>query len=330
MRLDVVVPTYNRSKLLRAAVQSLLRAPVPEGLEVRVIVVDNNSPDDTAEVVREIQATATLPVLYVLETRQGSSRARNAGIEAGDAELIGFIDDDEEIDGEWYRVIAREFADPKVQFIGGSCLGNWATPAPKWLPSAYPAAIGVIPPKPRAPLDDTFGGNLMSGNCVLRRAVFEQVGMYNPALGRSNKGLLSEEDAEFYGRIRKARISGMYVPDLVIYHYIAPERLTRRYYRRWVYWRGVSQSSLTRERPEPGPQLLGIPRYKFGRALRAFFAIPRYRLAKGGQPLAFEQELFLWELAGWVYGRWFVDIHKLYGDHEQTPSVAQKELPKAG
>lgn len=330
MRLDVVVPTYNRSHLLRSAVMSLLRAPVPEGLNVRIIVADNNSPDDTAAVVREIQTHARLPVMYVLETRQGSSRARNAGIQAGDAELIGFIDDDEEIDSEWYRVIAREFADPAVQFIGGACLGNWATPAPAWLPYAYPAAIGVIPPKPRAPLDDSFGGNLMSGNCVLRRTVFERVGMYHPALGRTNKGLLSHEDAEFYGRIRSARLHGMYVPDLLIYHYIPPERVTRRYYRRWVFWRAVSQGTLSRERREPVSHLLGIPRYKVGRAARALLAIPRCSLKKGAQAIAFEHELALWELAGCIYGRWFADLRKLYGEADGSAAVGQKELPKAG
>ncbi len=47
MRLDVLIPTYNRAGLLRRAVRSLLAAPVPEGLEVGLPVVDNNSLDET-------------------------------------------------------------------------------------------------------------------------------------------------------------------------------------------------------------------------------------------------------------------------------------------
>ncbi len=51
MQLDVVIPTYNRSSLLRKALGSLLNARIPPGLEVRIIAVDNNSTDDTKAVI---------------------------------------------------------------------------------------------------------------------------------------------------------------------------------------------------------------------------------------------------------------------------------------
>ncbi len=312
MKLDVVVPTYNRSRLLRAAVESLLRAPVPPGLEVRILVVDNNSPDDTAAVVKELQANASLPIQYVFEPRQGLSSARNAGIEAGTSEIVGFIDDDEQIDAIWYQVLAREFADPDTQFIGGPYLPNWAAPAPAWLPPGYHAVIGAIPPKPRARLDTKFAGNLMGGNCALRRTVFARVGMYSPALGRSSKGLLSDEDSEFFGRVRAAGLIGMYVPDFAIHHYIPRERLTRNYHRRWVYWRAVSQGAHARKIPEVVRHLWGVPRYRFASALRGLLSIPRHYLAKQSKGQAFAQELALWDFLGFVYGRYFVTLAKLY------------------
>src|SRR5579875_3725175 len=89
MTLDVVVPTYNRSELLRKTILSLLTATVPEGLEVSIVVVDNRSSDRTAEVVKELQSGAGLPLIYVLEHAQGSSAARNAGIAASKGQLIG-------------------------------------------------------------------------------------------------------------------------------------------------------------------------------------------------------------------------------------------------
>ena len=93
MKLDVVVPTYNRSDLLQRTLQSLIDAPVPLGLDVTVLVVDNNSKDNTAEVVRNFAANAALSIVYVKETKQGLSHARNGGIAAGTGDLIGFIDD---------------------------------------------------------------------------------------------------------------------------------------------------------------------------------------------------------------------------------------------
>ena len=238
MKLDVVVPTYNRSHLLQLTVASLLQAPVPEGLEVTVIVVDNNSKDDTKQVVEAIQATASRPVVYVKETEQGSSQSRNAGIRAGKGEIIGFIDDDEEIDEQWYAVVAREFADPATQLIGGPYLPNCSVPMPEWLPPGYNGVIGVVPPKPREAFSPSFPGNLQGGNAVLRRTVFERLGGYSLKLGRTDKGLQSEEDAEFYRRILDAGLLGYHVPDLIIYHYIPESRLTRSYHRSWCYWRG--------------------------------------------------------------------------------------------
>ena len=314
IKLDVVIPTFNRSHLLALALDSLLRAPVPTNLQVAIYVVDNNSKDDTPAVVEAKRRAAPLPIHYVLETRQGLSNARNAGIRAGEGEIVAFIDDDEEIDREWFRVLAREFAAPEVLFIGGPYLPNWVSAAPSWLPPGYPAVLGIIPPKPRAVIDDSFKGNLMGGNCALRRSVFDRVGSYDPHLGRSDKGLLSDEDAEFFGRVRQAGLRGVYVPDFAIHHYIAPERLTRQYYRRWVYWRAVSLGSRARQSPEPVPHLGSVPRYRIGRALRGFLDYPRLRWLKRSGGEAFSGVLAICELAGFFYGRHLARIESFYRD----------------
>ena len=314
MKLDVVVPTFNRRDLLRRTLESLSHATIPPGLVVTVLVVDNNSVDDTAAVVRDFAAHSAIPIRYLLETKQSSSHTRNAGVLAGDGELIGFVDDDEEIEPHWYEVVAREFADPTTQFIGGPYLPNWVTPQPDWLPPGYHAAIGAIPPKPRAVFDRSFPGNLMGGNAVIRRSVFERVGLYSTRLGRSGKGLLSEEDAEFLRRMYAAGISGMYVPDLTIRHYIDPKRLTRNYHRRWVYWRAVSQGVLARELQEPVTHLFGVPRHLFGSALRGLLTMPGQLLAKGSQGRAFASELAAWDLAGFLYGRHLFRAQTYYPD----------------
>src|SRR5690242_17661704 len=103
MQLDVVIPTYNRSALLKKAIDSLLGARVPAGLSVQIIAVDNNSTDDTKATINE--AAKQSRISYVFEKRQGRSPALNAGIAAATGDLIGFIDDDEEIDDSWYETI---------------------------------------------------------------------------------------------------------------------------------------------------------------------------------------------------------------------------------
>ncbi len=312
MKLDVVVPTYKRSHLLRRTIASLIGAPIPETLEVTIIIIDNNSEDDTEQVVLEIQAQTDRRLVYFRETNQGLSYARNAGIRAGTGDIIGFIDDDEEIHQDWYKVIAREFANETTQFIGGPYLPNWAAPAPSWLPPGYHAVIGVIPPRPRTPMGRGFPGMLMGGNAVIRRSIFAQVGMYSTQLGRSGKGLLSDEDSEFYQRLVAADIQGVCVPELMIYHHISADRLTRKYHRRWCYWRGVSQGYASRTSKEPVPYVVGIPRHRIGRAVRGLLSLPRHLASSNGAGQAVADELALWDLLGYIHGKHFIRIERYY------------------
>src|SRR6476660_619761 len=111
MRLDVIIPTYNRHTLLDKTLSSLRRASMPSGLDVRVTVVDNNSNDRTTEVVERWKADVEGGLDYLFEPQQGRSSALNAGIRSTHGDLVGMIDDDEEIDAGWYARLNAAFTD---------------------------------------------------------------------------------------------------------------------------------------------------------------------------------------------------------------------------
>jgi hypothetical protein len=185
---------------------------------------------------------------------------------------------------------------------------------PAWLPPGYNGVIGVHPLRPRAQFGAGFTGNLNSGNAVLRRAVFNQVGLYDVRLGRSGTGLLSEEDAELYRRISAAGLRGFHVPDLIIYHHIPAARLTKRYHRSWCYWRGVSHGIADRDHKEAAAYLFGIPRYRIRQALAGLVSLPRNLSPNRGSGLAFHRELALWDLLGFIRGKYFARVQSLYAD----------------
>lgn len=307
MRLDVIIPTHNRAWLLPRTLESLLRADRPQALDVRVIVVDNRSTDDTRAVVESFIARFDRRLQYLYEPRPGRSQALNAGIAASSADLIGMIDDDEEVDRGWLLTIAAAFDDPATDFIGGPYLPVWGAERPSWLGTGYGSAVGWAECGPDVhQYGPGFDAMLMGGNAVIRKAVLDRVGPYSVDLGRTPGGrLLSCEDEDMYSRLLAVGARGFYRPDLVIHHYVPPERLTKRYFRRWCFWRGVSQGLMDRRRPAPVPYLLGVPRYMVGTAARGTIDTLRSLLGRRDPARVFKNELAWWDLAGFGYGKHF-------------------------
>jgi glycosyltransferase involved in cell wall biosynthesis len=306
MRLDVIVPTFNRQELLQRTLQSLLIARVPPGLTVGVTVVDNNSSDDTRRVVEDWQAKFTDRLNYVFERKQGRSHALNAGIESTDGDLIGFIDDDEEIEESWYDCVHNSFSTMDVDFIGGPYIPRWEIDPPSWLPKEYCGVIGSIEVgELTIPYDETYPGILMGGNAVLTRAIFTKVGRYLTAVGRSGARLLAGEDEDMYQRLLEANAKGVYLPNLKIFHFIPAERLTKRYFRKWCFWRGVSLGVLDRNRPSKVAYLGGVPRYLYGKAARGGLRNLIAPLRTSNPAQRFSNELAMWDLLGFFYGKHF-------------------------
>lgn len=306
MRLEVVVPTYNRAMLLPVCLKSLQAARIPEGLTVGITVVDNNSSDNTRAVVESWKGQFGDRLRYVFEQKQGRSAALNAGVTASESDLIGFIDDDEEIDQTWYEVVYHAFTTMDVDFIGGPYIPNWEQEPPAWLPSDHEGVIGLVDGGPEIiPYDEHYSGILMGGNAVLRRAAIEKVGLYMTSLGRTGARLLAGEDEDMYRRLLASGAKGLYLPQLKIYHLIPVSRLTKKYYRSWSFWRGVSCGVLDRTQPQAVPYLCGVPRYLFGGAGRGIVNWTTAPLRRLAASQTFSHELAIWDLLGFFYGKHF-------------------------
>ena len=305
MRLDVVIPTYNRHQSLSRTLKSLERARIPQNLIVGITAVDNNSTDDTRAVVEAWKNR--LPQLsYVYEQRQGRSFALNAGIDATSGDLIGFIDDDEEIDAAWFETIQKTFTGCDVDFIGGPYVPRWEIDPPTWLPRKYCGVIGDIQSgNTIIAFDENYPGILMGGNAVIKRTILTKVGHYLTSVSRKGKTLLAGEDEDMYIRLLEAKAKGLYIPDLKIYHHIPAHRLTKQYFRRWCFWRGVSSGVLDRKRPADVAYLFGVPRYLYGAALRGMLSNVASVWRRTDASHRFCNELAGWDLAGFFYGKHF-------------------------
>ena len=305
--LDIVVPTYNRGPFLRELLRSLLRASPPDGMAVRVFIVDNNSSDETAQVIAEVAPDFDSRLHYGVERRPGKSHALNTGIAMGSGDLVAFLDDDELVSPGWFAAIAEAFADARVDFISGRSIARWPAPVPDWLPAEYPAVIGVVDGGPHVrEFHGDYNGTFHGGNSVIRRSVLSRVIPFSPDLGpREDRRLLCCEDEELHLRLLDAGARGLYVPALLIEHFVHPGRLSRRYHRQWCFWRGVSKSRLQARHPSGLPTIGGVPRFLFGAAARGALRMMPLPLIGRRAAQQFSSELALWDLAGFVYGRLF-------------------------
>jgi len=96
--LDIVVATYNREALLSRLLESIRIAEQPPGMRIRTIVVDNNSSDGTRALVERAQRGWRGILEYRFEPVQSKSAALNNGLSVVNADLVGMLDDDEEIE----------------------------------------------------------------------------------------------------------------------------------------------------------------------------------------------------------------------------------------
>ena len=326
MRLDLLVATFRRPELLAEALRSMFAAPRPPGLDVRIIVVNNDRESDLHS-LQSIIAAPPVPVLLLHEPRRGKSHALNLGIRASDADYIGFVDDDERMAASWFEVAYGTLAPGRLDFIGGPMLPLWPSQPPAWIPQRYRAVLGIVDNGPaRAVYSTEFPGMLVGGNAIIRRTVLDAIGGFSPELGpQEAHRLMSCEDEDVYGRLLNAGATGEYVPELVVHHHVHQDRLQPAYYRRWCFWNGASKALLGRLQPESVPTIGGVPRYMYGSALRAAGAGLKAWLMNRGAAARLEAELPLWQLAGQLYGRY--GLRRLRPSSSATDPRVKDRLP---
>jgi glucosyl-dolichyl phosphate glucuronosyltransferase len=227
MDVSVVVPTYNRNQLLAHTLSSLKQQEAGE-IRYEVIVVDNDSSDDTPAVVARFRES--WPNLrYFREPRRGVSHARNTGIGAAHADIIAFTDDDVEPHRTWVAAIKQAFdAHPEVDCIGGRIDARWTTAPPAWLTTSFWGPLALQGPKGETPYVDASQASrcLMTANFACRRAALLEVDGFSP-------DYLRDEDRELQLRLWRAGKRGVYVDSVVVTTEVPPERLTKRYHRQF-------------------------------------------------------------------------------------------------
>jgi glucosyl-dolichyl phosphate glucuronosyltransferase len=270
IHLSVIVCTYNRRDLLAGCLQSLAAQTLfPDRFDV--LVVDNNSTDETAAAVEGHRAT--VPTLrYVFEPVQGLSHARNRGATEARGTHLVYVDDDARLPPTYLSCVLETLERTQPDILGGPVYPFYTEAKPRWFKDHY-----EIRHYAEASGFSTTCG-VSGSNFVIRKDVLARLGGFDPSLGMRGAEQRFGEDRkvlETYRKVTPADAQRVYYDlDCVVLHHVPAHKMRIGY----VLARGFQGGRMTVVVTERGATptsfaalLVRYPR-SFANVLRSGFA----------------------------------------------------------
>jgi len=299
VKITVILCTYNRSRSLAKTLQSLAASTVPDSVTWEILVVDNNSNDQTREVVEEFSHRYPGRFRYLFEPRQGKSYALNAGTREAQGDVLAFTDDDVTVEPAWLQNLTAALDGGEWAGAAGRTLPPSSVSPPHWLALEGPYSMASIlalfdrGPEARELTEAPFGANM-----ALRRAMFEKHGGFRTDLGPTAGSEIRGEDTEYCQRLMKAGERLRYEPLAVVHHEIPDNRLKKKYFLAWWFAYG---RAVIRMKEGKRPPVWGIPRPYISIGNRIVHLLPVRALEwmRASNPqLRFWCKCWVWMIAG--------------------------------
>ena len=244
--LSVLICTYNREKYIGPLLESIAANDLPKE-QYEIVLVDNNCTDNTKGVCASFaKAHQDIRFLYCVEPEQGLSAARNKAIKEAKGDILVYIDDDALVDS-WYLRTVYDYltTHPDISAVGGPIIPLYETFEPKWMTRFTKELLcGYL----------YFGNNERpfpgkrypgGGNAAYRADVFQQVGLFNTALGRKGNSLMGAEEKDIFDKMTAQGMHFTYLPKMILHHIIPQKKLEADYFNRLTYQIGQSERTRT-------------------------------------------------------------------------------------
>lgn len=245
IKVSVIICCYNSASRIERTLQHLLLQDGLDENEFEIIIVDNNSTDETATSARQVLVAAKCEWQIVVETKPGLTAARLAGTKAARGEYLLFCDDDNWLSSD-YIVRSKEFLDhnPTYGAVGGFGEAVADVSLPEW----FESVAGMYACDVTHGYDDLNRDALTGAGLVVRRKCLEEIdgsGIVYALTDREGSKLTSGGDSEITMLIklhgwRLAKLSA-----LRFQHYMPPVRLTEDYAVKLTQGIGSSMSVLS-------------------------------------------------------------------------------------
>ena len=281
---SVVIPTYNRCEMLRAALESVISQDTDVAYEI--VVVDDGSTDHTRQVVEELGAGSKVCIRYVCTEQHGNAEAMNKGVSEASGQWIACFDDDECAAPDWLSNLLSVAQAHGAQIVGGAVRLEKAASA------LHPVCRGILGEHRHFAVPSICTGKKLpgSGNLLISKHVFRAIGLFDTTM----KG--GGSDRELLLRARSSSYLVWYAPDAVIVHRMQPHRYTPEYFRWTSLRQGGTLAEIDYKQKRLGWSLLLRLCYT------ALVALPLCAIAhlSGNKGRVLGRKTILWRTAGYI------------------------------
>jgi glucosyl-dolichyl phosphate glucuronosyltransferase len=223
---SIVICTFNRANILLDALMSVFEQELEES-KYEVIVVDNNSSDNTKEIINEYKDKYNT-LNYVIELNQGLSNARNRGWKEAKGIYTAYIDDDCKLPDNWLLNAEKLINKYTPGVFGGPIYPYYKDPIPKWFKDSHGAYL------PFNKITKLSGNNVVriyGGNMFWRRDILSKLGGFNTNFGMiGTKPAFAEESVLLKKLADEMPFESIYYfPDVYVFHLVNPKKLSLLY-----------------------------------------------------------------------------------------------------
>lgn len=283
LKLTVIIPTYNRAAIITDSIDSLCKQDL-NSKEFEILIVDNNSKDETRSVVEKaISDHKEHTIRYVFEPRQGDFFARNRGAEEAMGTYLVFTDDDALFDTNYLSTILGLFERySDVGAVGTRIDIQWEGGVPaNWI-KPYEHLLGAISHANKGFLITTSGLYINNGSLAIKRDLYIEVGGNNP--GQIGDYLIGDAEGGLCRKLHHKGIAMAFTDDVAMHHrQFVGKNDTKADIKRRVENIGISSAYtavFVDKNPKPRTTLKEHVRYVFysltmrrRKALRAYFEL---------------------------------------------------------
>jgi len=224
--MSVIICSYNRAVYLKICLEAFFCQPSETLNKVEIIVVDNNSDDNTKEIVSLFSKLAP-NIHYVCEPLQGLSNARNRGLKEAKALWVAYVDDDGEVFPNFIECALKVIHEGKYDAFGGVYLPKFSPGKPGWYRDEFASNIKLSYTECNIPYKNQW---FSGGICVFKKSALEAVRGFSSVLGMTGKRLAYGEETLVQVRMEKAGFKLGFIPSIKMFHWVLPMKYTLRYF----------------------------------------------------------------------------------------------------